>query len=114
MDKDKILELAKKNTNRGKEYENKESTRSNLFGSLSALIVGACLFFIEFYVKGTINIGLIAVGMTAAGVQSLYEGIKLKRLSLTVISVFQILIALLLIISFLVKMVLYKWTLISN
>lgn len=45
MDKEKILELAKNNASRGKEFENKESTRSNLFASLAALIVGACLFF---------------------------------------------------------------------
>lgn len=108
MDKEKILELAKNNASRGKEFENKESTRSNLFASLAALIVGACLFFVEFCAKGTINIGLIAVWMTAAGVQSLYEGIKLKRHSMILISVIQILIALLSVILFLVKVVHYK------
>lgn len=108
MDKEKILELAKKDTSRGKEYENKESIRGNLFASLFALIVGACLFFVEYCVKGTINIGLIAVGITAYSVQFLYEGIKLKKLCYILVSVFLILIALLSIILFLVKVVCYK------
>ena len=40
MNNEKILEAARKNKNRGKEFEQKESTRSSLLGSLVALLVG--------------------------------------------------------------------------
>lgn len=44
MNNEKILEAARKNKNRGKEFEQKESTRSSLLGTLVALLVGIGLF----------------------------------------------------------------------
>ena len=93
MDNEKILELARKNKVRGNEYENREVTRSNLLGSFTALIVGIALFLLEFFIRCSINIGLLAVGMTAAGVQSLYEGIKLKKVHLVIVGIVQGVIA---------------------
>ena len=40
MNNEKILEAARKNKNRGKEFEQKESTRSSLLGTLVSLRVG--------------------------------------------------------------------------
>lgn len=85
MDKKTILEAARNNKSRGQEYENKESVRSNLLGSEIAISIGLILFLIEYFVKGYVNVSLIAVGMTAACVQSLYEGIKTKKTYLIVI-----------------------------
>lgn len=85
MEKNQILEAARKNKNRGQEYENKESVRSNLLSSLIALMIGIALFLIEYFVKHSINVSLIAVGMTAACVQALYEGIKTKKVYLIII-----------------------------
>lgn len=93
MNNEKILESARKNKNRGREYENKAATRSNLWGSFVALLVGVGLFLLEYCIKDSVNIGLIAVGMTASGVQSLYEGIKVKKLYLTISGIIQMLIA---------------------
>ena len=43
MDKEKILEAARNDKYIGKEYENKESARSNLLGSAVALLVGVAI-----------------------------------------------------------------------
>ena len=85
MEKNLILEAARKNKNRGQEYENKESVRSNLLSSLIAIMIGIALFLVEYFVKHSINVSLIVVGMTAACVQSLYEGIKTKKVYLIII-----------------------------
>lgn len=105
MDKDKILAAARSEKHRGKEFENKETTRSGLLGSAIALLVGVALFLLEYFLKGSINVGLIAVGMSAVGVDSLYEGIKLRRHYKTAFGVAQILLAILFILAFLVKVV---------
>mgnify|MGYP000008876308 FL=1 len=106
MNNEKILEAARKNKNRGKEFEQKESTRSSLLGTLVALLVGIGLFLLEYFINNSVNIGLIAVGMTASGVQSLYEGLKVRKLSLTVIGAIQTLIALIAILAFVGQVVL--------
>lgn len=85
MDKERILAAARNDKHRGQEYENKESIRGILLGELITLIIGVGLFLLEYYMKNSINIGLIAVVLTAAGVDSLYEGIKLKKLHLTMV-----------------------------
>lgn len=106
MNNEKILEAARKNKNRGKEFEQKESTRSSLLGTLVALLVGIGLFLLEYFINDTVNIGFIAVGMTASGVQSLYEGLKVRKLYLTIIGAIQTLIALIAILAFVGQVVL--------
>ena len=105
MDKEKILAAARSEKHKGKEFEHKESTRSGLLGSAIALLVGIILFLLEYFVKNSVNVGLIAVGMTSTGVDSFYEGVKLKRHYLTIIGVIQILIAIFAILSFLSEVV---------
>lgn len=94
MDNEKILEAARKNKNRGKEFEYTESTRSNLLGTFVALLVCISLLLLEYFVNDSVDIGLIAVGMTASGVQSLYEGFKIRKPYLIVSGAIQTLIAL--------------------
>ena len=105
MNNESILNAARKES-RGKEYDNKVLSRSNLLGSLIALLVGVVLFLVEYFVKNSVNIGLIAVGMTAACVQSLYEGIKLKKLYLIVFGIIQVIIAIFAILIFIRQVVL--------
>ena len=92
MENNKILEAARKNKSRGKEYENKESVRSNLLGSMVAILIGITLFLIEYFVQNSINVSLIIVGMTAACIQSLYEGVKNKKVHLIIIGFFETLV----------------------
>lgn len=107
MNNEKILEAARKNKNRGKEFEQKESTRSSLLGTLAALLVGVGLFLLEYLVNNTVNTGLIAVGMTASGAQSLYEGIKVGKLYLIIIGAIQTLIAVIAILAFVGQVILF-------
>jgi hypothetical protein len=85
MEKNKILEAARNNKSRGCEYESKESMRSSILGAVIAMLVGIVLFMVEYLVKDTVNVSLIAVGITAACVQALYEGIKNKKTYLIII-----------------------------
>jgi len=105
MDKEKILAAARSDKHRGEEFENKETARSGLLSSAIALLVGVVLFLLEFFLKDTVNVGLIAVGVTAAGVDSLYEGIRLKRHYMTVIGIVQLLAAIFAILFFIAKVV---------
>lgn len=84
MDKENILKAARTDKHRGKEYENKEAVRSSLLGSAISLLVGVGLFLIEYFLKDSVNVGLLAVGMTTACVQWLYEGIKVKKIHLII------------------------------
>lgn len=105
MDKEKILAAARNEKYRSKELENKESIRSSLLGSAVALVVGIALFLLEYFVQDSVNVGLVAVGMSATGVDALYEGFKLKRHYMTVIGVSQMIIAILAILLFIAKVV---------
>lgn len=87
MDKEKILAAARNDKYRGQEYENRESTRGSLLSVFITLIVGTSLFLLEYCVNKSINVGLIALGLTSAGVDSLYEGIKLKRHHMTIVGI---------------------------
>ncbi len=95
MDKEKILEAARKNKRKGQEVENKVTVRGSLWGSFAAFVVGICLFLLEYFVRNTVNIGLLIVGMIALGVQSLYEGIKNKKVPLIVIGIVQSIVSVL-------------------
>ena len=79
MDKDKILQQARKNIYKGKEYENDISSKGDLLGLFTAFIVYVVLFLVEYISKRTYNFGATAVIFSASSVQLLYEGIKTKR-----------------------------------
>ena len=93
MDRAKILEAARENRGRGKEYENRESVRGSLLGLVVAFAISACLFLAELFVKSEINTSLITVIMAAMGVQSLYEGVRVKKFWLSAIGLVALLIA---------------------
>jgi len=105
MEKNKILEAARNNKSRGCEYESKESMRSSILCSIIAILVGIVLFMVEYFVKDTVNISLIAVGMTAACVKALYEGIKNKKTYLIILGIIDTLIVLSLILVFIAQVV---------
>ena len=92
MEKNKILEAARHNKSKGHEFENKQSISSSLFASIVSTVLGIALFLIEYFAKGNINVSLIAVGMTAFSVQSIYKGIKTKSLLSIFIGAFQAII----------------------
>lgn len=87
MEKEKILAAAKRNSERSKEFEKSELTKSNLIGFFASIAVCIFLYFFEYFIDKSINLGIVAVGMTAAGVQSLSEGIRLKKRGITIAGV---------------------------
>ncbi len=105
MEKERILAVARNEKYRGKEYENKQATRGNLLSSFLALIVGAVLFCLECIIKGSLNFGLVAVGMTAVGVQYLYEGITVKKARMIVIGIIYAVIAVFFVLAFIGQVV---------
>ena len=92
MDRKEILEAARQSS-KGKEYEKKEEIKSNLLSALSALIIGAFLFFFEYLKNGSFNWGIAAIVMTACATQSLYEGIKLKKAPWIIVGLIQSILA---------------------
>ena len=60
---------------------------------------------LEYCIKDSVNVGLIAVGMTASGSQLLFEGIKVKKAYLIIMGIVQLLIALFAILVFIGKLV---------
>ena len=79
MEKEKILNLAQKNHAVGNEFENRVASKGTTLSCLTSIIIGIILFLIEYVAKGSANIGLLAIGLTASCVQSLYEGIRNKK-----------------------------------
>ena len=106
MEKNKILEAARNNKAKGREYEQIESVRGSLLGSFAAIIVGLALFLIDYFVQGNVNISLIVVAMTAAWVQSLYDGIKSRKLHLIIVGGVEAIMAFAFLIVFITKVVL--------
>ena len=92
MEKNEILQAAQKNNN-GNEFEHKTEIKSNLLSAFAALVVGAILFFFEYLKVGSFNWGIAAIVLTACATQSLYEGIKLKRVLWIVLGAVQTILA---------------------
>lgn len=105
MEKEKILEAARVDKNRGKEFENKQAVRGSLISALFALFVGIGLFCLECIMKGTLNFGLVAVGMTAVGAQYLYEGITVKKVHMIILGVIYSVLALFFVLAFIGQVV---------
>ena len=93
MDRDEILSTAKKD-GQGKENERREERKSSLLGAFAALVAGIILLCMEYFKKGSINWSVLAIMMTAAAVQALYEGFKLKRIHWIIIGALQAMVAL--------------------
>lgn len=79
MEKNKILEVAKKEKNRGQEYEYTVLQQSTVVAIIIAVLLSVILFFMEYFVRKTVNIGGISVGLIFLCIQMLVEGITLKK-----------------------------------
>ena len=92
MNKEDILKAAQKEK-KGSEFEQKSELKSNLLSAITALIVGAFLFFFEYLKTGALNWGIATMVLTACATQSLYEGIKIKKLAKIILGVILALLA---------------------
>ena len=105
MDRESVLARARSDKNRGKEYENKQAVRGSLLSAFFAILLGIILFFVEYFSKGTLNFGLIAVGTTALGVQYLFEGITVKKTHLIIAGAIYSLLAIFFVLAFISQVV---------
>lgn len=105
MDKENILAAARNQKERGREYETKEAMRSNLLSYAATLLLGMILFVVEYFAKGTVHWGMIALGLVAVGVDTLYVGIRLKKPIKIALGAFALLIAALCVMFFIVQVV---------
>ena len=79
MDKEKILNAARNEKYRGREYENKEEIRSSALGYAITLALGFVLTLIEYFAQGYIHFGMLSLGAVAVGVDNIYLGIKMRK-----------------------------------
>ncbi len=79
MDKNKILEAAQKNGDRGYEYEYNISDRASLLTLVTILVVVMLLSVVEYFAKGYVNLGFLIVGTTAIATDTLYNGIAFRK-----------------------------------
>lgn len=105
MNREDILMAARNEKNQGKEYEKRAETRNSLLAFLVGVIVCALLLLLQGFIKGTLSVELIAVAMSFCGTQFLMDGIKLKKVHLTIWGCAALLVALGAVIAFLVKLV---------
>ena len=94
MNKEQILNAAKKNKLKGNEYETTESVRSSLLGMIVAILVGSALFLIELCVGKRVNVSLISVVSALMGIQWLRDGVKLRRIYMIVAGIVFLVVAL--------------------
>lgn len=94
MNREQILNAAKKNKLKGNEYETTESVRSSLLGMIVAILVGSALFLIELFVGKRVNVSLISVVSALMGIQWLRDGVKLRRIYLIVAGIVFLVVAL--------------------
>lgn len=99
MNKEDILKAAQNNRRTGNEYENKEGLRSGMLGSLIALLVGAVLFFIEYFCLKRVNCGLLAVAFSGAGADNLFAGIRIRKAGSIILGASELIIALFLLLA---------------
>ena len=99
MNNKSILEAARKNKERGSEYELKKNIQAYLICTIAMLISGMILFFIDYFVKGTLNISLIIVAIIAISSNTLYQGITFKKVWKIILGAILCLIALIMIIA---------------
>lgn len=85
MDNKTILELAQRKKRKNSEYENSVGLRGGAWSTVAALFIMSLLFFVELSVKGTYNVGILAVGCTLTGIDALYEGCKTRKFFLIII-----------------------------
>ena len=98
MDNKTILEVARRNGDRGNEYETIEGIKASLISMASMLVTAMILFAIDFFLKGVVNVSLLIVAVVAVGIDMLYRGITFKKIWRIVLGTALVLIALVMIV----------------
>ena len=109
MDKDAILKAAQNEKNKGKEFENREGIRSAALGMAVSCFMTFLLLLLQYFVKGTVNAGFLAIGVSAGAAQYMYEGIKTKKKASLIIGIVASVLAVLFIVVFISQIFAKVW-----
>lgn len=109
MDREAILTAAQKEKRKGKELENREGVRSAAWGGIVSVLLAVVLLLLQYFVKGTVNVGFLAIGMSSAAVQHLFEGFKTRKPLLIVLGIIAACIAILFIAVFISQLFSNVW-----
>lgn len=105
MEKDKILEMSRKNKKRGQEYENREKMKNSTWASLVGVVVAVPMLWLEYFKQGTLNSPLLVIMAVMAGVMHLMDGIKVKKVFWIVLGAVELCLAAFFFVCFLSKVV---------
>lgn len=105
MERNKILEIAQSDKNKGLEYEQKVTKMGFAWGMLLSFCVALVMVMIEYIVDDTINYGIVTIVMMISGVQSFYEGITLKKKYMTILGTIKTILAILFVILYVYRVV---------
>ena len=79
MEKDKILESARKNRQKGQEYENHEIMKNGNWSLFGGVVIATIMILIEYFKQGTLNSPLIVMLSVVAGIMNFLDGVKAKK-----------------------------------
>ncbi|MGB4661753.1 MAG: DUF6442 family protein [Mobilitalea sp.] len=97
MNREDVLKSAQDNGNKGKEYERHSLLRGDNLAANIGMLVCIAMIMSEFIVTKQFDFGLCGVLFTVVGIQSINEGIKLKKWWLVVTGIFEAILATLMI-----------------
>ena len=109
MDKETILKAAQNEKSKGKEFENREGIRSAALGMAVSCFITVLFLLIQYFVKGTVNAGFLAIGVSAGAAQYLYEGIRTKKKTSLIIGIVASVLAVLFIAVFISQLFAKVW-----
>ena len=105
MNREDILAAARENGMKNEEYEKHTLLRGDNLSAAIGMLLGIILFLVEWYVKKEMNIGLATMFFTMSAIQTIYEGVKLRKNICIMVGFFISLIAALLLLLFVGLMV---------
>ena len=79
MDRDKIIEGAKRNKARGAEFENAVELDGSLWATLVTDVLALLMIAVKWYGKGIIDFGALTISVNITGIQLLVKGIRLRK-----------------------------------
>lgn len=105
MNREDILAAARENEFKNKEYEKHTLLRGDNLSAVIGMLLAVILFFIEWWVKKDMNIGLATIIFAMSAIQSIYEGIKLDKKRCIIVGIISAIFAVLSLLLFIAMMV---------
>ena len=98
---DKILELARQNSNRGKEYDNAIVLRGDNIAVIAGALLGIIIVIIKLFAYKEFDLGMCTVLFAITGIQFANIGIRLRKIPSICLGVFESVMAVITLVLFL-------------